>query len=91
MIVCGGVGHPGHFLEAMDLNVSAVAAANFFHYTEHSVVVAKSFLIRMASNVRSDMYTTYQGYEFDEKGRAAKVKDSILEKLRFEYIPEEVI
>jgi cyclase len=91
MIVCGGVSHPRHFLEPMDLGVSAVAAANFFHYTEHSVIVAKGFLARGARRLRSDMYTTYEGHDFDENGRASKVSDSILEGLRFEYIPEEVI
>lgn len=91
VIVCGGVGYPSHFLEAMDLNVSAVAAANFFHYTEHSVVVAKSFLKSARANIRLDTYSTYDGFGFDGDGRAAKVSDPTLEKLRFEYIPEEVI
>lgn len=91
VIVCGGVNHPGHFQEAMDLEVSGAAAANFFHYTEHSVISAKGFLRGARDDIRLDSYATYRGYEFDDHGRAAKKGDLTLEKLRFEYIPEEVI
>lgn len=91
VIICGGVGHPRHFYEAMDLNVSAVAAANFFHYTEHSAIVAKNFVKSAGFDIRLGTYTTYQDFGFDVDGRVTKVNDLILEKLRFEYIPEEAI
>jgi cyclase len=42
VIVCGGVGHPVHFSEGLQLaNVSAVAAGNFFHFSEHSATITK--------------------------------------------------
>lgn len=91
VVVCGGVSHPKHFQQAMGLEVSAVAAANFFHYSEHSVIAVKSYLGDAHAGVRLDSYATYNNYKFDHMGRAAKLDDSILEKLRFEYIPEEII
>lgn len=91
VIVAGGVGHPKHFLEAMPFKVAAVAAGNFFHYTETSVIVAKAFMRAAGCNLRLDSQATYEGFGFDDNGRAEKINDAILEKLRFEYIPEDVI
>jgi len=91
VIACGGANHSDHFASALKLDVSAVAAANFFHYTEHSVVVLKSCLTKHGESVRLDTYATYRDFEFDSYGRAAKKPDPVLEKQRFEYIPEEVI
>lgn len=91
VIVAGGVGHPKHFLEAMPFKVAAVAAANFFHYTETSVIVTKAFMRAAGCHIRLDTQATYEGFGFDDDGRAEKINDAILEKLRFEYIPEDVI
>jgi imidazole glycerol-phosphate synthase subunit HisF len=92
VIACGGVGHPIHFAEALTtIDVSAVAAANFFHFSEQSVTTTKSYLEARNCDMRLDSYATYRGYQFDELGRIAKIDDQNLEKLRFEYIPEEVI
>jgi len=91
VIICGGANHPDHFKEAMSLKVSAVAAANYFHYTEHSPIALKSYLKSSAADVRLDSYATYDGYNFGYKGRIGKKDDAILDKLRFEYIPEEII
>lgn len=91
VIACGGVGYPKHLLEGIHAGATAVAAANFFHYTEHSIIVAKRYLKSAGAPVRLDTYATYDGFAFDENERAAKVGDAILEKLRFEYLPEEVI
>lgn len=91
VIACGGVGHPEHFREAAGLNLSGLAAANFFHFTEHSAVVAKSFLKSAREQVRLDTYAKYENCTFDMNGRADKRSDEYLDKLRFEYIPEEII
>ena len=91
VIVCGGVGRPEHLLEGIRAGASAVAAANFFHYTEHSVAVAKRFLRASGAAVRMDTLVTYEGREFDRDTRIAKVGDATLDHLRFEHIPEEVI
>lgn len=91
VIACGGAGHPEHFRDAMRCGVSAVAAANFFHFTEHSVIVAKQYLKSTGEAVRVDSYAKYDSFAFDAAGRAAKLPDERLEALRFHYIPEEKI
>ena len=91
VIACGGVGNPDHFKAAIDLGASGVAAANFFHYTEHSITLVKRHLVDVNYDIRLDSYFTYEGYELDNLGRVKKKADSKLEKLRFEHIDEEVI
>ncbi len=92
VIACGGAGHPQHFSEALIKgNATAVAAANYFHFTEHSPVVTKAFLKEQGIDVRLDTYATYEGFSFDDKGRIGKRSESYLDKLRFEYQPKEVI
>jgi cyclase len=76
---------------AMACGVSAVAAANFFHYTEHSVIVVKRYLKTAREAVRLDSYASYEGFAFDGDGRTAKLDEARLEALRFHYIPEERI
>ena len=37
VICCGGAGNPKHFIDVIENTpVSAVSAANFFHFTEHT-------------------------------------------------------
>lgn len=91
VVACGGVGEPRHLLAGLQLGVSGVAAANFFHFTEHSVIVAKRFLLQAGAKVRLDSYADYRGAAFAERGRAARRPDADLDHLRFDYIPEEVI
>ncbi|WP_204106202.1 MULTISPECIES: imidazole glycerol phosphate synthase cyclase subunit [Spirulina sp. CCY15215] len=92
VIVCGGVGHPQHFVEAARIeNVSAVAAANFFHFSEHSIITTKAYLENTNINVRLDSYANYRDCLFDDNGRLAKKTDDYLENLRFEFYPKEVI
>ncbi|TAN45251.1 MAG: imidazole glycerol phosphate synthase subunit HisF [Nitrospirae bacterium] len=91
VIACGGVGHPQHFLDAINMGVSAVAAANFYHYSEHSVTTIKSYLKAAGANIRLDSYATYNEFAFDRLGRPRKKDDIFLEKLHVEYIPEEII
>lgn len=53
VIALGGVGEWGHFLACIKATkVSAVAAANIFHYSENSVFKAKKYLFDMGVNVR---------------------------------------
>jgi len=91
VIACGGVNHPEHMVEAIPLDVGAVAAANFFHYSEQSVTTVKSYIEAHNQQIRLDSYATYRGNDYDERGRVAKKDDAYLDQLRFEYIPEEVI
>lgn len=92
VILCGGVGHPAHFGEGLALpNISAVAAANFFSFTEHSVTTAKQFLLRAGVALRQDTYFDYADASFTEAGRVAKRDDRALKEMLFEFHPREVI
>ena len=92
VIVCGGVGHPKHFVEGAKVpGVFAVAAANFFSFTEHSVLTAKAYLAQSGVGLRCDSYADYQRHTFDDGGRVAKPVESDLAKLVFQHYPEEVI
>ncbi len=93
VIVCGGAGHPKHFAEGLSLpNVSAVAAGNIFHFSEHSVTVAKSYLRRRKEQeLRLDTYVDYSEFDYEPDGRISPKSDDDLEKLFFEIHPKEVI
>ncbi|MFQ5805852.1 MAG: imidazole glycerol phosphate synthase subunit HisF [Phycisphaerae bacterium] len=53
VIALGGVGDWSHFADVIRrTNVSAVAAANIFHYSEQSVYKAKKYLFDRGFNVR---------------------------------------
>lgn len=91
VIACGGVGNPGHLLEGIRAGAGAVAAGNFFHFSEHSIITTKNWLILKGAEVRLDTYATYDCFSFDSLGRPSKLEDVALERLRFDYIPEELI
>jgi cyclase len=69
VIACGGVGTYEDFAVGIEAGASAVAAANIFHYIEHSTIVAKAHLLRAGVNVRLDSNATYTGRAFDASGR----------------------
>ncbi len=92
VIACGGASQPKHFLEVFTkTGASAAAAGNFFHFTEHSPITVKSFLLNRGVDVRLDTNANYKETKFMENGRIAKRPEDYLDKLRFEYIKEEVI
>lgn len=91
LIACGGVGHPEHFLQGFDAGAFACAAGNFFHFTEHSPIIAKSYLKARGLDVRLDTYANYERVAFMDNGRLDKRSDEYLDKLRFQYLPEEKI
>ncbi len=92
VIFCGGIGHPEHFEEGFRNNkVNAIAAANYFHYTEHSVITTKAYLKLKGLNIRCDTYADYEKILFSEEGRIAKRAEEYLKEIRFEYFPEEKI
>ncbi|MBH61775.1 MAG: imidazole glycerol phosphate synthase subunit HisF [Alphaproteobacteria bacterium] len=92
LIVSGGVGHPRHFREGCDLpGVSAVAAANYFQFTEHSAAIAKAYLSGDGIEIRHDTYADYRGRAFDNSGRIEKTPDRDLERLVFEHYEKEKI
>lgn len=92
VIAGGGAGQPQHFLEVFnDSHAAAAAVGNFFHFSEHSPIIVKSFLIKNGVGVRLDTYANYANVDFDETGRLTKRPDEYLEKIRFEYQAEEII
>ena len=53
LIVCGGAGQWSHFADALNFTkVSAVAAANIFHYKDQSVYLAKQYLHNNGYQIR---------------------------------------
>lgn len=93
VIVCGGVGHPQHFAEALSTpNTAALAAGNYFHFTEHSPITTKAYLKGAGSgHLRLDTYADYREFGHEPDGRIARKDDEALESLFFEYHPREVI
>lgn len=92
VILCGGVGKTAHLIEGANAGADAVAAGNFFHFTELSVVAAKQKMIQAGINIRMDSYATYNKVQFDSRtDRPMRLSDAEYEKMRFDYIPEEII
>nr|MCS5571466.1 HisA/HisF-related TIM barrel protein [Pseudomonadales bacterium] len=85
--VCGGAGHPADMEAALAMDsVSAVAAANFFHHSEQSVSVVKSWLRNANAAVRGEYHAMYRSFAFSDDGRPLKRPESDLGKLIFEPI-----
>lgn len=92
VIACGGVGSPEHFFQGISQgHASAVAAGNYFHFTEHSVIKAKAYLKQKEAEIRLDTYASYLNASIDKQGRLLKKPDHELETLRFIHHPEEII
>ncbi len=93
VIALGGAGHPSHFLEGLTkANATAVAAGNYFHYTEHSPIVTKQYVNQLRPHdVRLDTFATYDGFNTDPQGRVARATDDYFHKMRFEFQPDEVV
>ena len=82
VIACGGVGQMEHFVKGFqEGKVSAVAAANIFHFLEHSVIVAKAYLRRHGIGVRLSMPPTYAEFAFDDRGRIAKKAEFVFNEV----------
>jgi imidazole glycerol-phosphate synthase subunit HisF len=85
VIACGGVGIMEHFAEGVIKGkASAVSAANIFHYTEHSTIVAKAFLRSAGIDVRLNTAAKYDTFSFDDLGRIMKKGESDLSQIWFE-------
>jgi imidazole glycerol-phosphate synthase subunit HisF len=92
VIGLGGVGHPSHLAELATIaGVSGLAAGNYLHYTEHTALVAKAFLVRQSVPVRDESYANYRKFGFDADGRLAKRPDAELEEMMFVHYVDEKI
>ena len=91
VICCGGAKNANDFIKVLKgTKVSAASAANFFHFTEHSVNTTKAN-IRNAMDVRLETFADYSEASFDSELRLQKKPDGILEEMLFIKIEKEVI
>lgn len=92
VIGCGGAGRPSHFIKVFDsTGVHAAAAANFFHYSEHSITIIKAQLSKARVSVRHDTHAQYMGSPVNALGRLRKKPDSVLEEMLYVRMKKEVI
>ena len=92
VIASGGAGDPGHVVDDFSkTNASAVSAANFFHFTEHSVVATKSVLRNNNIDIRLDTNADYEHALLDDEYRLKRQTDDYLENLLYKKIEVETI
>jgi cyclase len=92
VIACGGVGgHSDFAAGVLEGGASAVAAANIFHYIEHSTIVAKAHLLRAGVDVRLDSDAKYTDREFDSNGRLMMLPPDRLAEIEFKRGAVDVI
>ena len=91
VIACGGAKNACHIIELFkQTSVSAASAANFFHFTEHSVNITKS-QIQEDFDVRLETHANYVKNKLDFDLRLAKKDDQTLEHLLYLRIEKEII
>ena len=84
VIALGGVGHFADFTPGIvEAGASAVAAANIFHFVEHSTILAKAQLLRAGVDVRLDSEASYRDREFSELGRLLMLPRERLMEIEF--------
>ena len=93
VIALGGAGEPGDFVQLLQNSaVSGAAAANFFHFFEHSVTVTKSVIDKaLPGEIRLDSHFDYRDAEYTLDNRVAKKEDDVLAEMLFEFHEKEVI
>ena len=91
-VVCsGGAGNPSHILEILKkTGVSGASAANYFHFTEHSIAVAKAWIDKDLS-IRQDIKFSYNHMPINNDGRVGRLLDDELKNLLYEKIKIEKI
>lgn len=93
VVICGGVGWPRHFLDGIRLGVSGIAAANYFHFSEHSVIKVKKYLSVLDEEniIRLNTDSTYDNASFDEFGTMLPREEQELDEIRYDSYSEEII
>lgn len=92
VIASGGAKNALDFEKVFDkTKAMAASAANFFHFTEHSVVIAKTALVKNGSPVRLETHANYTENPVDGEFRLLKKNDEILDNMLFVRIEKEVI
>ena len=86
---CRNARHLGELF--LQTSVSAGCAANFFHFTEHSVNVTKQYLVANGIPVRLQTHADYKDSRFDQEMRLLKKDDQVLENMLYIKIEREII
>jgi len=87
----GGAGQPAHFADGFtSTGVSGLAAANFFHFWEHSITIMKSCLDESIP-IRRETAFDYTNSVTDLTGRLKKKSDEALKKMLYIQVDKEVI
>jgi cyclase len=91
VIASGGAGKAAHIVDLFnETSASAACAANFFHFSEHSVIITKSQLAKNV-DVRLETHACYADSLVDEAMRLLKKDDEVLEHLLYTRITKEII
>jgi cyclase len=91
VICCGGAKNAADFVRVFtETNVSAASAANFFHFTEHSVNITKASIIQSIP-IRLETHADYGDNNLDNDYRLLKKADTALEEMLFLRIEKEII
>jgi cyclase len=92
VIICGGAGKPDDFYQVLsETNIAAAAAGNYFHFSEHSVITTKAFLLRKGLNIRLETFASYSHNQINQYNRLEKSDDEYLEHLLYTKIVKEII
>jgi cyclase len=92
VVAAGGAKNAGDMLKLFtNTTVSGAAAGNFFHFTEHSVNIAKRYLVNHEVDLRLETHADYSENKFDEQHRLLKKEDGVLEQLLYIRIEKEII
>ncbi len=91
IIAIGGAKNANDMIDVLqNTKISGAAAANFFHFNEHSVIITKA-LINKNLPIRIDTEATYMENSVNKNCRLIKKNDLVLENLLFTKIEKEII
>tara|TARA_X000000950_G_scaffold45778_1_gene52133 strand:- start:23438 stop:24301 length:864 start_codon:yes stop_codon:yes gene_type:complete len=91
VVCCGGAKNAKDFnLIFKNSKVSGAAAANFFHFTEHSVIITKA-AIENKNEIRIETHADYSESKFDTHYRLTKKSEKRLNQLLNIKIEKEII
>jgi cyclase len=92
VLAIGGAKNAGDMAKVLSSTAaSAACAGNFFHFSEHSVNIAKRQAHSNGINLRVDTHASYEENPIGTDGRLLKKDDQTLEKLLYIKVEKEVI
>lgn len=93
LLACGGAKSWESIFELFNkTNVSAACVGNYFHFSEHQVVLTKKMLIEMGlKDIRLESLIDYNENELTKNGRLLKKSDMKLNELLYSKIFKEII